>query len=240
MHFANQSILLLDEPDVEKKIEICGRIAWQTPMGNTPSEFVSKLVRLGHTSVLEHAYTSVELPTRIIDKLPLQNSYLIRHGRTIIGNIRAWYNLFRNNIPTTEMRVLESWLHEHVSATVFKHFDLRESSGYLIEQPLTEPFAHYTFILKTDRGITHELVRHRVLSFIQESTRWVKYTDMEFIAYYGFPKPKEAELLALEAIERAYRGMLEENVSPSCARRILPNCTSAMIAVSGFAPQWTN
>ncbi|MBQ3569585.1 MAG: FAD-dependent thymidylate synthase [Methanocorpusculum sp.] len=89
-------------------------------------------------------------------------------------------------------------------------------------------FAHLTFRIVTDRGISHELVRHRIASYAQESTRYCNYggKDMEFI------KPSSIELdsaegkiwsNAMAAAELNYKRMLEMNCSPQVARSVLPN-----------------
>lgn len=89
-------------------------------------------------------------------------------------------------------------------------------------------FAHLTFRIVTDRGITHELVRHRIASFAQESTRYCNYggKDMAFI------KPCDLEINtaegrlwvnAMAAAELTYNRMLDLNCPPQLARSVLTN-----------------
>ena len=96
--------------------------------------------------------------------------------------------------------------------------------------------AAVTVIFRVDRGVTHELVRHRLFSFTQESTRFVnghkKYPDgLEFIA--------ETDLGgALSYCEMAYLAALDNGVSPQIARSVLPNALAATISVTGNLRNW--
>lgn len=73
-----------------------------------------------------------------------------------------------------------------------------------------------TFHIICDRAIQNELVRHRHASFTVESTRYVKYDELEVIA----PPPG---LTALQ-IERVYSALLNIGIKPEDARAILPLC----------------
>lgn len=94
---------------------------------------------------------------------------------------------------------------------------------------------HYnvTAIVKTDRGITHEIVRHRIGAYTQESTRYCNYKEgLEFIkadetALYG------TELRPLLSnIEWHYKDCIYNGVRPQHARAILPNCLRAEIVIT--------
>jgi len=79
----------------------------------------------------------------------------------------------------------------------------------------------------TNRGVTHELMRHRHCSFAQESTRYVKYDgEMEFIKPVWYEANTEAGRifrLALEQSEFAYLGLLKQGWKAQQAREVLPN-----------------
>ncbi len=99
-----------------------------------------------------------------------------------------------------------------------------------------------------DRGITHEIVRHRLFSFTQESTRFVNYEKkME----PSFVLPFEVEpsdtnpsggsifwLDAIEAVERGYRMLIKEGYSPQIARSVFPNALASRIIVTGNLRNW--
>lgn len=89
--------------------------------------------------------------------------------------------------------------------------------------------ASLSFVIRTNRNITHEIVRHRLASYSQESTRYVAYkNDIEFIpsfedkTYYDF----------LENAEKQYKQMLQNSVRPEIARDILPGCLATTIVVT--------
>lgn len=93
----------------------------------------------------------------------------------------------------------------------------------------------------TDRGITHEMVRHRLCAFTQESTRYCNYGDeaIKFIV----PPTLEGEnyhiwqTACLEA-EANYKGLLKGGCSPQIARAVLPNCLATKIILTANLREW--
>lgn len=111
--------------------------------------------------------------------------------------------------------------------------------------------------LITNRGVTHELVRHRLASFSQESTRYVRYDgDMEFIrpvwcsedicgkyfdAVYNSHYLDQAELKFIDSCEFAenqYRDLLADGWRPEQAREVLPNSLKTEIVVTANLREW--
>lgn len=88
----------------------------------------------------------------------------------------------------------------------------------------------------TDRAVTHEIVRHRLASYCQESQRYVKYGDVEFIRqgedFYG-----ELETL-LRMIENDYSTRVKLGAKPEIARAVLPNCTKTEIIMTANLREW--
>jgi thymidylate synthase (FAD) len=98
-----------------------------------------------------------------------------------------------------------------------------------------------------DRGVTHELVRHRIASYSQESTRYCNYTNDKFGNELTFIKPcfwnedDEAYKLWLETmshIEKQYNKMIELGAKPEEARSILPNSLKTEIVVTMDLREW--
>jgi thymidylate synthase (FAD) len=121
-----------------------------------------------------------------------------------------------------------SWL-RFIKAVVLEHGDWS-----VVEH------ATATVIFRVDRGVTHELVRHRLFSFTQESTRFVRYTgDMEFIRPAQIPIfPLGSELDnpwedSVRVAEQSYVQLLQNGIRPQEARSVLPNALAATIAVTG-------
>lgn len=103
-----------------------------------------------------------------------------------------------------------------------------------------------TIKFRVDRGITHEIVRHRLFSFTQESTRFVNgrknYPDgLEFIQPSGIQYPQPAYFSwksSCEAAEATYLDMLDWGIRPQEARSVLPNSLASTIIVSGNLRNW--
>jgi thymidylate synthase (FAD) len=97
--------------------------------------------------------------------------------------------------------------------------------------------ASYTFAIEgVSRALTHQLVRHRLASYNQQSQRYVRYDlPPEFIepaSVEGDRQAHELFVLATEAAFDAYRKMLDLGVPPEDARYVLPNAMETKIVVT--------
>lgn len=104
-----------------------------------------------------------------------------------------------------------------------------------------------TFKIVCDRGVTHEIVRHRIASFSQESTRYCNYSQDKFGNELAFIKPcfwsegsENFELWKdmMEKIEERYFELLGNKVPPQEARSILPNSLKTEIYVTMNLREW--
>ena len=102
--------------------------------------------------------------------------------------------------------------------------------------------ASATVKIITNRGVTHELVRHRLASFSQESTRYVKYGDgMEFITPVWYGENVEADNAfwwACNHASKAYQKLIGLGWRPEQAREILPNSLKTEIIVTANMREW--
>jgi thymidylate synthase (FAD) len=108
-------------------------------------------------------------------------------------------------------------------------------------------FGYATAHLITDRGISHELVRHRLASFAQESTRYCNYSkdkfgnELTFIAPSGLGSSVSAkmdwETACLQA-EISYFKLIEQGINPQIARSVLPNCLKTEIIIGANLREW--
>jgi thymidylate synthase (FAD) len=102
--------------------------------------------------------------------------------------------------------------------------------------------AYSTVRLRVDRGVTHELVRHRLFSFTQESTRFVNYQKkglMEFIRPDGLDEYQGMVWRAqMIQAEEKYMQMIQHGGTPQQARSLLPNALASTIAVTGNLRNW--
>ncbi len=97
-----------------------------------------------------------------------------------------------------------------------------------------------TFKLTTDRGITHELVRHRLASYTQSSTRYIRYEDGVPVIPPLFNNAAEQGIWrkAMQEAENAYMAMLSGGMPPQNARDVLPTCTAATLFVTANFREW--
>ena len=104
-------------------------------------------------------------------------------------------------------------------------------------------FGDITVRFTTNRGVTHELVRHRLFSFAQESTRYVRYDGkMEFIrpVWWETSTPAQRELWekSMAESEGRYIELLESGWRAEQAREVLPNSLKTEIVVKGNIREW--
>lgn len=100
-----------------------------------------------------------------------------------------------------------------------------------------------------DRGVSHELVRHRIASFAQESTRYCNYSKDKFDNGITFIKPfffgentqnYKEWIYAMSIAEKSYLQMLKDGATPQEARSVLPNSTKTEITITANYREWRN
>lgn len=98
-----------------------------------------------------------------------------------------------------------------------------------------------------DRGISHEIVRHRIASYAQESTRYCNYANDKFGGNLTFIKPCFWEdgspqirtwEKAMELAEKQYFKLLQDGATPQMARSILPTSLKTEIVMSANPREW--
>lgn len=104
-----------------------------------------------------------------------------------------------------------------------------------------------TVLFVVDRGVSHELVRHRIAAYSQESTRYCNYSKDKFgseitvIEPYFFIDNEEAYRRweeACLAAEKSYMALLENGFSAQEARSVLPNSLKTEIVVTYNLREW--
>lgn len=107
--------------------------------------------------------------------------------------------------------------------------------------------ASATIRFVTDRGITHEMVRHRLAAYSQESTRYCNYggQEIEFV----YPEDADGQIAladgalelwkdAMGQLEIAYKELLHKGVPPQMARSVLPNSLKTEIVMTANFREW--
>lgn len=105
---------------------------------------------------------------------------------------------------------------------------------------------HYSFSVKftVDRGVSHEIVRHRLASFAQESTRYCNYGHEGEITVIKpvFWDEVSGEYMAWKhgcmTAERRYMELLDDGATPQEARSVLPNSTKTEVVMTANLREW--
>lgn len=114
--------------------------------------------------------------------------------------------------------------------------------------------ASITVLVTCDRGVSHEIVRHRIASYSQESTRYCNYTNGKFNGQITFIDPcsgfgwdldneedKEKYHIwckTMDALEWSYRKLIKAGASPQEARSVLPNSLKTEIVMTMNLREW--
>lgn len=115
---------------------------------------------------------------------------------------------------------------------------------------------HFSFSVcfTVDRGVSHEIVRHRVASFAQESTRYCNYgsrageitviepfylkADGVNVSTENWSERYGAWVSACEEAERSYLRMLEDGATPQEARAVLPTSLKTELVMTANLREW--
>lgn len=185
-----------------------------------------------------------------------------------MNKIKATYEILT---PISEGGILELQHIEKIGRVCYKSEDYITEDGESAKKFVAmlirnghEAMIEHSFLsvkFTVDRGVSHELVRHRIASFAQESTRYCNYAKDKFGAECAFidlepgimldnkMKKMSAEEIALvlaewksamEDAERHYMRLLELGATPQIARAVLPNSTKTEITVSANYREWRN
>ena len=255
-------------------IEKVGRTAYKSEDKITEDSavsFVKNMVKSGHWAVLEHEYLYVYCENADIFR---GEHYLNCFDKYITGSFRAWYEVFDNlNHSTLEEKYLND-LYQIVKNKYPEVFTCERRERYIDEcdekysalniysldrdkfikevkkewgqSALTKLIPH-TILFTCDRGVTHELVRHRPCAFLQESTRYVNYSkgkygnEITVIEPCFFKKNSKEYALWREACvnaEMSYMELIEQGATPQEARSVLPTCVKADIYVTATEEEW--
>ena len=155
--------------------------------------------------------------------------------------------------PINENEILKHL--EKCGRVCYKSEDkINEESAYkflkgIINRGHEAVLEHYDITVKfiCDRGITHEIVRHRVASYCQESTRYCNYgkdgfgNEITVIEPLFFEKDSKQYKLweaACNFSEDYYMRLLEEGATPQEARAVLPNSLKTELVMTANIREW--
>ncbi len=144
---------------------------------------------------------------------------------------------------------------EQAGRTAYKtevSIDFEKSKKFvanLIKKGHESVIEHVSISVKVvcDRGITHEIVRHRIASYTQESTRYCNYSDNRFDNEVTFIRPcfwkvdDERYKIwknTMQGCELIYLDLLKRGATPQEARSVLPNSLKTEIVITMNLREW--
>jgi thymidylate synthase (FAD) len=260
----------LDQQSLAARIEYCGRICYKSEDKMTQDSalpFVAKMAEHGHNSVLEMGVVTLEVcaeESAITELFLRQPKYLhidcAGNRLLITGSIRAWREMLLFHQDCVVVRAACALLHErhpYFFSTILPEGGLAAVPGITVRKvPLAEidqfsaeqsaKHRHIAVKFIVNRAVTHELVRHRPCSFLQESQRYCRYSDDKFGSEVTFIKPmffaegSEEYAVWQQAMletERLYFKLLETSTAQA-ARTVLPNSCKTEIIVYANLAEW--
>ena len=226
---------------VYKQIELAGRTCYKSEdkiTEDSAKAFVDRMIKSKHGAMLEHGTVYLKVSVKYDNEehcwpIP-QNFFPFFFERNKYSKVRkveaedvcSWY-------VTTNMRVI-------AENNLFACLEFICEPTEMHEKRITARFT-------CDRGVSHEIVRHRVMSFAQESQRYIGYdkekfgTEVTFIKPHWYDEEFPACITWVESLkdaEQKYMNLREVGLKAQDARGVLPNATKTEIVVTGFESDW--
>ena len=254
MKLINQSYEICNQTDfsisgIYKHIEKCTRVAYKSEdkiTEDSAESFVNKLLNMKHLAPMEFGTIHFKIPITLL--------------KTFAEDL-IYHNLY--NMEWIKCKAIDNYAY---FTTNYRHWlELEKKISYIREYFNSEDNEYYpkryTVKLITNRAVSHEVVRHRTMSFIQESQRFVNYSKAKFNNEITFIKPcwmddKTVEecrsayidiqnttpekifVTNLFIAESDYLQLLKLGYKPQQARVVLPNSTKTELYMCGFKEAW--
>lgn len=229
----NQSHDLLG---IYEQIEIAGRTAYKSldkieydenGRSKTAKEFVERMIKWNHCSTLEHGTVYLEFP----------------FGR----GADLMYGLLKYTSVKKNPNILDSPVYVTTNYRVLAENGLLCDLDFLCE-PTEYHEKRTTFRLTCARVQADSFVRHRVFSFLMESTRYCNYDNDKFGNEITIVEPTKWDDFsavqqnlffgAWEYAERNYMTLINDGVKPEDARDVLPLQLKTELIMTGTESQW--
>lgn len=261
----------LDKEPIAVRLEACGRVCYKSEDKITEESavpFVKKIAVHGHNSVLEMAAATFKItchPDHVLEFYACQPKYFVTDrtdsGILLTGSIRSFREIYAryadNHVINDLTRVLaerypflfEGIYDPETAMEPDPFIKIEKLSLEGVEDLPAELLARHRFVgvkFIVNRAVTHELVRHRPCSFLQESQRYCRYSHDKFGNQVTFIKPvffeedsNEFQLWkeAMEETEKLYLKLLETS-TPQAARTVLPNSCKTEIITYCNLEEW--
>lgn len=175
---------------VYKQIERVGRVCYKSEdkiTEDSAKSFVDRMIKSGHGAMLEHGTVYLKVTNKGLsldnyDKNQVEDRYISNPYSKVVFGKYPKYNSYEEKLEATQ------------EVYITTNYRVLVENGWLddlkyICKPTEFHERRVTVHFVCDRGVSHEFVRHRVMSFAQESTRYCNYSKDKFGNELTFIKP---------------------------------------------------
>ena len=251
-------------------IERAARTCYKTEdriTDGSAERIVRMLIQRRHEAMLEHGdYIFLLEDYKILDNIVYSLRRLMEDGENV--PLLTWTNIDERPIISGNIRAWRELLASHCGAAYYftgaidpiytadlipeeeRETDPRiKQIRYADLQGIKEKRVHLRQTVRfiVDRGVTHEFVRHRVMSFAQESTRYCDYSNgkqgdgitvIEPPFLTKHTEPYDLWKRQCMSADTAYIHEKRLGLKPEQARTVLPQSTKAELVMTGTLRQW--
>ncbi len=228
------------EVGIYKQVEKAARLCYKSEDNITEDsykKFIDMISSKGHYSPFEHGtvYLAFHKPWDARDCSKVEK-YILNPYSKVSKSIydKKYYREGKRKYSTAYVTTNYRVLKEH---------GWEKDLQYLCE-PTEYHTKRISVRITTSRSISHELVRHRVFSFCQESQRYCAYNKGKFGGEVTFINPCKGVIAGNEFIqalyeaEKHYLSLLAKGWKPQQAREVLPNATKTELIMTGYEDDW--
>lgn len=221
---------------IYEQIEIAGRTAYKSldkieydenGRSKTAKAFVDKMIKLGHGSPLEHGTVYLKLP--------------FGYGASLMYELLNYTSVKKNP------NILRPPVYVTTNYRVLVENNLLDDLKYIC-QPTEYHVLRHTFRLTCARVQADSFVRHRVFSFLMESTRYCNYNDGKFDGKITVVEPTNWDDFSAvqqnlffgswDYSQHNYMMLIKIGVKPEDARDVLPLQLKTELIMTGTTEQW--
>ena len=235
MLIVNPSVEIITADNALQRIELAGRVCYKSEgkiTNKSARSFVERLVKMGHMTPLEHA--RIVIPDNHYYNL-MKNTWDTPYGME--------YRVIRTKIKSTTNENNGGF-----ALNVRDYLALGGDFDRMAEGEFANADDYMTVRFICDRGVSHQLVRSRVFSVNQESTRYCRYSDnvtfinpVPFFDAIDHPHNSTACSLWLDSCrytETMYHALLRDGSNPQEARGVLTNSVKTELIMTGIIGDW--
>lgn len=257
MKLIESSASLIDITNPFTKIEMVGRTCYKSTSEmteETARRFFNNLASRKHTAMLEHATFVFQVTESLFHMLRGHEYFHYSIEELKDGTERHLVSSNLRAIVESKEPVLLSVLGQLDPDLVYdgEFQDILITEDYCklvdidsipdIQEHAYKKHKYLSFHFICDRGVTHEIVRHRPASYAQESTRYCNYSKDKFGSEITYIKParfdewsgisKASFYTSLLTAENCYLDMVKRGHTPQEARALLPNALKTEIIMT--------